>query len=205
MEADQGRKLGLTGPRRFFMVNGRALATVAAFLCAVSFSPVSHGAGPVRHGGAANQALAAVARAAQAQRYLFVFFYKSDDESTRAMGDVFNRATRRVFDRADSIAVMTTNPAERGIVAKFGVDRAPMPLVLVLAPNGAITGSFHTTFTEDQLLQAKHVDTLGEIDFDYVVTLCDHAQETCPFFPAKTRLLHRGFDDPPKLATSTNN
>ena len=36
--------------------------------------------------------------------------------------------------------------------------------------------------------------------FDYVVTVCDHAHETCPFFPAKTRVVHRGFDDPPRLA-----
>jgi len=47
---------------------------------------------------------------------------------------------------------------------------------------------------------SKDIDTLGNLEFDYVVTLCDNAQESCPFFPARTRLLHRGFDDPPKLA-----
>ena len=41
-----------------------------------------------------------------------------------------------------------------------------------------------------------------EEEFDYVVTVCDHASETCPYFPAKTAILHRGFDDPPKLAAS---
>ena len=39
-------------------------------------------------------------------------------------------------------------------------------------------------------------------EFDYVVTVCDNARETCPVFPAKTRLLHVGFDDPPALARS---
>ncbi len=48
--------------------------------------------------------------------------------------------------------------------------------------------------------RSKHVDTLVSIEFDYVVTLCSHAQETCPFFPAKTRVLHVGFMDPPVLA-----
>ena len=38
------------------------------------------------------------------------------------------------------------------------------------------------------------------IEFDYVITLCDQANESCPFFPGKTRRLHMGFDDPPKLA-----
>ncbi len=47
---------------------------------------------------------------------------------------------------------------------------------------------------------AKSLEQLERQEFDYVVTLCDHARETCPFFPAKTRLLHVGFDDPPALA-----
>ncbi|MBN1409778.1 MAG: arsenate reductase ArsC [Spirochaetales bacterium] len=37
-------------------------------------------------------------------------------------------------------------------------------------------------------------------EFDFVVTVCGHANETCPVFPAKTRIIHQGFDDPPRLA-----
>jgi arsenate reductase len=48
--------------------------------------------------------------------------------------------------------------------------------------------------------KSKHVDSLPDLEFDYVITLCDDAQEACPFFPAKTGLIHRGFDDPPRLA-----
>lgn len=47
---------------------------------------------------------------------------------------------------------------------------------------------------------SKDVDTLEDIEFDYVITLCDNAHQTCPVFPAKTRVLHVGFDDPPRLA-----
>lgn len=47
---------------------------------------------------------------------------------------------------------------------------------------------------------SKDVDTLEHIEFDYVITLCDHAHHACPVFPAKTRLLHVGFADPPRLA-----
>ena len=46
----------------------------------------------------------------------------------------------------------------------------------------------------------KDAASLSHLEFDYVITLCDNAHETCPFFPAKTRVLHVGFDDPPKLA-----
>jgi arsenate reductase (thioredoxin) len=47
---------------------------------------------------------------------------------------------------------------------------------------------------------SKDVDTLEDIEFEYVITLCDQAYQACPVFPAKTRLLHVGFDDPPRLA-----
>jgi arsenate reductase (thioredoxin) len=40
---------------------------------------------------------------------------------------------------------------------------------------------------------------IGPVEFDYVVTVCGQADENCPVFPAKTRVLHVGFDDPPKL------
>ena len=48
--------------------------------------------------------------------------------------------------------------------------------------------------------RSKHVDELRGVPFDYVVTVCGHANETCPVFPGKTKVVHVGFDDPPQLA-----
>lgn len=48
--------------------------------------------------------------------------------------------------------------------------------------------------------RCKHVDELAGVEFDYVVTVCDHANETCPIFPGGARRVHAGFDDPPTLA-----
>src|SRR5206468_2544807 len=48
--------------------------------------------------------------------------------------------------------------------------------------------------------RSKHVDEIKHVAFDYVVTVCDHAHETCPLFPGKTKVVHVGFDDPPRLA-----
>ena len=48
--------------------------------------------------------------------------------------------------------------------------------------------------------RSKHVDELKDIRFDYVVTVCDHAHEHCPLFPGRTKVLHAGFDDPPRVA-----
>ena len=53
--------------------------------------------------------------------------------------------------------------------------------------------------------KSKDVNAFGNMEFDYVITLCDNAKESCPYFPAKTRLLHIGFDDPPQLAENANN
>ncbi|MEW6593713.1 MAG: arsenate reductase ArsC [Thermodesulfobacteriota bacterium] len=50
---------------------------------------------------------------------------------------------------------------------------------------------------------SKTVDELPVQDFDWVVTLCGHASESCPFFPG--RKIHHGFDDPPQLAADAAN
>lgn len=48
--------------------------------------------------------------------------------------------------------------------------------------------------------RSKTVAELPTQHFDYVVTVCDHAHESCPIFPGKTKVVHVGFDDPPRLA-----
>lgn len=47
---------------------------------------------------------------------------------------------------------------------------------------------------------SKTLDDLGAIHFDYVFTVCGHAHESCPIFRGKAKIIHVGFDDPPKLA-----
>jgi arsenate reductase len=51
---------------------------------------------------------------------------------------------------------------------------------------------------------SKRPEAIG-LEFDYVVTVCDSAHEACPVFPAKTRVVHVGFDDPPRLAEGARN
>jgi arsenate reductase len=52
--------------------------------------------------------------------------------------------------------------------------------------------------------RSKHVDEFSDLEFDYVVTVCGHADENCPAFSGETRILHVGFDDPPKLAANAS-
>ena len=48
--------------------------------------------------------------------------------------------------------------------------------------------------------RSKHVSEFFDAPLDYVVTVCDHANEHCPVFPRPVKHVHVGFDDPPKLA-----
>ena len=43
---------------------------------------------------------------------------------------------------------------------------------------------------------SKTLDTVIDEDFDLVVTVCDHANETCPMFPKAVKKIHVGFEDP---------
>ncbi len=53
--------------------------------------------------------------------------------------------------------------------------------------------------------RSKKVDELIDVPFDVVVTVCGHANETCPMWLGeKARVVHVGFDDPPKLAKDAN-
>ncbi len=53
--------------------------------------------------------------------------------------------------------------------------------------------------------RSKNVLDLRNVEFDYVITLCDSAREACPLFPGKAKVIHHGFDDPPALALGEKN
>jgi hypothetical protein len=98
--------------------------------------------------------MAALQEAAAANKYLFAFFWKADSPHTESLRKVFEQATKQVEDRAQAVAVCVTDAAESEIVRKYELTRAPMPLALAIAPNGAIMGGFPGTFTEEDLLDA---------------------------------------------------
>lgn len=74
-------------------------------------------------------------------------------------------------------------------IEKHGID----PLAVQVMSEAGVDISAH---------KSKLLDDLDDLDFDYVVTLCDHAQESCPLFPGNAKLTHHGFDDPKTLTES---
>lgn len=47
--------------------------------------------------------------------------------------------------------------------------------------------------------RSKSVDEFADVEIDYVLTVCDNARENCPYFPAKTKLVHHSFADPAEV------
>ena len=124
-------------------------------LAALLLSPPAFGAAPAKTPTQVqSRALAAVDAAARNNKYLFVFFWKANDQQSQKMYGVFQSTMKKWAKSVDSVGVQITDPREEPVVEKFGVSRAPMPLVVALAPNGAITKGFPVKFDESQLRQA---------------------------------------------------
>jgi hypothetical protein len=98
--------------------------------------------------------MAALDTAGREGKYVFFFFWKENDQQTGALRGVFQAAMRKHAKSADSIAIKITDASEKPVVDKFEVSRAPMPLVLAVASNGAVTKGFPLKATEEQFQEA---------------------------------------------------
>ncbi len=100
-----------------------------------------------------SKAEAALSQAAQEGKYSFVLFYKANDPATSAMNTTIQQALAKYKNAATLTFVYVADPAEQALVAKYDVARAPMPMAIAVAPNGALTGLF------PQKLEASHIDS----------------------------------------------
>lgn len=67
------------------------------------------------------------------------------------------------------------------------------PKAIATMKEGGIDISTHTS---------NKIDEFIDIDFDFVITVCDNAKERCPFFPTKAQKFHHNFPDPVKVIGS---
>ncbi len=69
-----------------------------------------------------------------------------------------------------------------------------------VAPSGRVNPNAKKVLQENGIWEegyhSKHLDEVIDEDFDLVVTVCDHAKETCPVFPRPVKKIHVGFEDP---------
>ena len=83
---------------------------------------------------------------------------------------------------------------EKAEVYSAGVETHGVnPRAIATMKDDGIDISLHTS---------NNIDEYFNIDFDFVITVCDNAKERCPFFPTKAKKFHQNFPDPAK-ATGT--
>ena len=128
------------------------------------------------NGGKTDNGMAAMKQAAEAKKYLFVFFHAKADDQTSTFRKSFETAAAKIADKAMSVTVDVNSPAEKEIVEKFRIQNAPMPMVLSIAPNGAITGSYRGESSEkallDTMVSPSFQSTLKALQEGKLVFLC---------------------------------
>lgn len=134
----------------------RSVCQWSAVLALLAASPavLAQDPAPQPPAPADGQGMAALRDAAAGGKYLFIFFWRQQDAATDAMWKTFSGAMPRLVQSADAAAVRVGDPAEKAVVEKFGVERSPMPLVLAVAPCGAVTKALPLKCDEAQLRQA---------------------------------------------------
>lgn len=101
----------------------------------------------------ATESAKAISEANRENKHLFIFFFKDQNEKTKKIQCVFDQFITNMGPKVRSIKIKSTDYLEADIVSKYKLKDAPMPFVLVMAPNGAITGGF-SSFSEKDLLES---------------------------------------------------
>ena len=94
--------------------------------------------------------IAAASPAVQhAPKFNFILFWKDNNAPAQVFAEGLKSAVAKRAQRAEWSSVNVNDPANQAVVDRYQVGRAPMPLVLCIAPNGAITGSINRQFSEE--------------------------------------------------------
>ena len=76
----------------------------------------------------------------------------------------------------------------KAVVYSAGIETHGVnPMAIRIMKEDGIDISSHTS---------NHVDEYAHIEFDYLITVCDHAKENCPYFPTRAKKFHHNFPDP---------
>jgi hypothetical protein len=93
----------------------------------------------------------AISQAEQKGDFLFMLFYDKKDDSFQQMQKTIQEFSKNSSKKVLTYEALTTDAKDSDISQKYGVNRAPLPLLLIFAPNGAITGGFPQKVTQEQL------------------------------------------------------
>lgn len=154
---------------------------------------------------AASAGQEAIAGAAKDGKYAFVLFYRSDDAATQALRKRVAPQAQSIADRAQLVEVNVKAADEKELVKRFDVSRAPMPLVLAIAPTGAVTKHWFldlkTIQLSDGFVSPGQARCLKALQDGKIVLVCIQNDQT-----ADNGAAMRGVEDftqDPRYASST--
>jgi hypothetical protein len=96
---------------------------------------------------------AAIRKAADENKYLFLFVSENDNEETATAKRAVEAAATKLGDKAQWASIDRNSASEKALADEFQLSRAPVPIVLALAPNGTITGAFFGEKLKDPKLE----------------------------------------------------
>ena len=113
-------------------------------------------------------------------QFQFILFYKQNDAATQQMSGVLKTAVERHSGQATYTQVNLADPTSKPVADRYGVSRAPMPMVLCVAANGAVTGAFPRQLDEQGIERAMVTPAMTDV----VKTLQDKKLVVVHFKPA---------------------
>lgn len=124
----------------------------------------------------------ALQAAARQKRYVFLTFYKQNDAaSTKMLADA-KALQAKHSNRANFVIADVGNTVHQGIISRYGADRSPIPLTLVIAPNGAVTASFpnaiNKTDLSDAFVSNGMADVLKVLQDGKLAAICMQSSKT---------------------------
>lgn len=170
------------------------------------------GAALAQQPGGSSALQSTLSQSAESGKFTFVVFHRDNSDATR---DFYQQTQSGLSAHADKAVLATArvdDPAERALVEKLGIARAPMPMAVVIAPNGAVTGLFPRTITPDHISAAIVPPTMmkcmKELQQQKIVFVCLtrngqvdvpqglHAVRELPQFKDRISLVGMRLDDP---------
>lgn len=127
-------------------------------------------------------------QAAAVEPYTFLMFYKQNDSATQAMTQTLKEGLAASDGQAKLQFVQVGDPAQQELVKKYELARAPMPLTIAVAPNGAITGIFAQKVTPQKITDAfvtpTMMFTMKSLQEGKLVLVSAHGSANSPAPPA---------------------
>jgi len=129
------------------------VSIIAASLCAVALLGAISERAAAQSQNEVRVATATPAVNPAAPKFKFILFYKENNKATQTMADGLKKAIEQRAQRAEWTAVNITDITKHVLVERYHVERAPMPLVICVAPNGAVTAGITRQQITDELVE----------------------------------------------------